>query len=118
MTPFRFGGSETLAPDHRRIEVPVGIETKRELLDFLAKAFPIPASFGHNWDALEECLLDLDWLKEPKVALIHHDIPLGTSPSDQRSYLQILAKATEASPRLVAIFPPSSRAAIEKRLAA
>jgi hypothetical protein len=82
----------------------------------LARAFPLPAYFGHNWDALEECLLDLDWLAEPEVALIHHDIPLAATPPDQRLYLHILAAAAAASPRLHVSFPAASRAAIEKVL--
>jgi hypothetical protein len=117
MTPFHFTGTETLAPGHRLIEVPAHIASKSELLDFLAQAFPLPAYFGHNWDSLEECLLDLDWLTEPKVGLIHHDIPLGTSLSDQELYLRILAEAAQASQRLIITFPGDSRVIIEKLLA-
>jgi RNAse (barnase) inhibitor barstar len=115
MTPFHFTDGEPSAPGTRRIDVPAHLATKAELLDFLAKAFPLPAYFGHNWDALEECLLDLDWLKSPVATLSHQDIPLEKNPTDQRTYLRILAKA--ASPRLRVEFPPASRAAIEKLLA-
>ncbi len=73
-----YEGEPKAAPGVRQIEVPAGIESKRELLEFLAKAFPLPAYFGHNWDALEECLLDFGAGKE-KVALIHRDVPLGAS---------------------------------------
>ena len=34
------------------------IERKEQLLNALATALRLPTSFGHNWDALEECLND------------------------------------------------------------
>lgn len=36
------------------------IESKEELLDTIAEGFGFPDWFGRNWDALEECLRDLD----------------------------------------------------------
>jgi hypothetical protein len=110
MIPFHFTGPETAAT--RRIEIPARLETKGELFDFLARALPLPSYFGHNWDALEECLLVPDWLAESEVALIHDDIPLAVTPSDQRLYVRILAEAAQASSRFRIVFPASSRAAI------
>ncbi len=115
MTRFDFGEPREMKAGGRRIDVPAGLADKGELLDFLARAFPLPAYFGHNWDALEECLLDLDWLAGPPVVLIHHDIPLAATPADQLLYLRILAAAGTA-PRLRVTFPAASRAAIEKLL--
>jgi RNAse (barnase) inhibitor barstar len=34
---------------------------KSELLARLAKALDFPAWFGHNWDALADCITDLGW---------------------------------------------------------
>ncbi len=34
---------------------------KSELLDAIAAALEFPDWFGGNWDALEDCLTDLDW---------------------------------------------------------
>jgi hypothetical protein len=36
--------------------------TKRALLEELARTLGFPAHFGRTWDALEDCLTDLDWL--------------------------------------------------------
>ncbi|EIM02075.1 barnase inhibitor [Rhodanobacter thiooxydans] len=39
-----------------------GCRDKNELLRRLAVSLQLPASFGHNWDALADCLRDLGWL--------------------------------------------------------
>ena len=36
---------------------------KLGLFDALSKALKFPAHFGKNWDALNDCLTDLAWLK-------------------------------------------------------
>jgi RNAse (barnase) inhibitor barstar len=36
--------------------------TKRALLDEFARVLAFPPHFGRTWDALEDCLTDLDWL--------------------------------------------------------
>lgn len=50
--------------------------------------------FGKNWDAFQDCLLDLDWIKSRNVFIIHKEIP-NLSPEDQVIYLQILQYAVE-----------------------
>ena len=35
---------------------------KADFLDHIAKAMGFPQWFGHNWDALADCLKDLSWL--------------------------------------------------------
>ena len=39
-----------------------GARGKSGLLDRIAKALRFPAHFGKNWDALNDCLTDLEWL--------------------------------------------------------
>lgn len=39
-----------------------GIVGATQLFDRSAKAMAFPAWFGHNWDALGDCLNDLGWL--------------------------------------------------------
>jgi hypothetical protein len=38
------------------------VGSKAALLAELADAWDFPAHFGHNWDALNDCLLDLTWI--------------------------------------------------------
>ena len=40
-----------------------GVRDKSELLARVSRALRFPDWFGANWDALEDCLTDLSWLK-------------------------------------------------------
>ncbi len=47
-----------------------GCDGKATLLRRIAAALEFPAGFGHNWDALNDCLRDLDWLPASGYALL------------------------------------------------
>lgn len=50
-----------------------GCRDKDELLHRLAASLQLPASFGHNWDALADSLRDLGWLPGwGRVLLFQH----------------------------------------------
>ncbi|ALA60981.1 barstar family protein [Nitrospira moscoviensis] len=63
-----------------------------------ARALDFPDYFGHNWDALEECLADLEWLPaKGYVVLItdaHHVIP--DDEEEYETLLEVLSDAGEA----------------------
>lgn len=46
---------------HRTADL-AGATTKDALFDATATALDFPAYFGRNWDALHDCLVDLEWL--------------------------------------------------------
>jgi hypothetical protein len=82
-------------------------------MTFLFRSIPLPAYFGHNWDALEECFGDLEWLKSEKLTLVHQDIPMRGNPTGQMTYLQILADSARKSERFVVVFPEDCRSRID-----
>ena len=68
---------------------------KAELLAGLARVLEFPAWFGHNWDALADCLDDLEWLRGSGYLLVLEN-PAGMSaaaPKDFAVALDILADA-------------------------
>jgi Barstar (barnase inhibitor) len=50
--------------------VRVAFADKAALLQNMASALGFPDWFGHNWDALEDCLTDLSWRGAPGYVLL------------------------------------------------
>ena len=50
-----------------------GLRDKRTLLDRCAVEFSLPSYFGHNWDALQDCLSDLSWVPSASGYLVVYD---------------------------------------------
>ena len=72
--------------------------TSSTLFDEFARALDFPDYFGHNWDALEECLADFEWLPAKGYILLIHDAE-AVLPEDEEGYetlLEILSDAGEA----------------------
>lgn len=40
------------------------VRTKSQMLGLLGRSLAFPPWYGRNWDALEDCLTDLDWLPD------------------------------------------------------
>lgn len=49
------------------------IATDRDLFAAIATAMKFPDYFGMNWDALDECLRDMDWLPAAGYVLVVRD---------------------------------------------
>ncbi len=71
------------------------IQRKEQLLNHVATALHFPKSFGHNWDALEECLTDLEWVDADGYLLYydHIDGLLDTHPDQFETLVEILRDA-------------------------
>jgi len=70
--------------------------TKASLLDECAAALQFPLSFGENWDALNDCLRDLDWLNAQVFVLVIADaVQLLTegSADEFKQFFHILEQA-------------------------
>lgn len=99
------------------VTIPACIRSKQKLLRMLSQQFQFPAYFGHNWDALEECLRDLSWLPAGNIKVHHQDIPLSPGSQDRQTYLQILQSAAafwmeSGKRRFECIFPATSQAEV------
>lgn len=74
-----------------------GAADRSALLTGVARALRFPAYFGHNLDALDECLADLSWLPEGPVELVWADADLlAADPDTHQTVMGILESAIDA----------------------
>ncbi|QYN45510.1 barstar family protein [Gilliamella sp. ESL0441] len=65
------------------------IASTDELLKSIYYLLWFPGYFGFNWNALEDCLTDFNWLSESKIVIAHDNIP-KIDERDLQIYLEIL----------------------------
>lgn len=72
-----------------------GCTGKADLLQRLLASLSLPATFGHNWDALADCLRDLSWLPAWGHVLVfeHTDALRHAAPADFDILLGVLDDA-------------------------
>lgn len=46
------------------------MKTLKSLYDELKVKFSLPEYFGENWDAVEDCLTDLEWISEKQYIIV------------------------------------------------
>jgi RNAse (barnase) inhibitor barstar len=71
------------------------ISRKEQLLNHFSTALHFPDHFGGNWDALEECLTDLEWV-DGDGYVIHYDHIdglLAEHPDQFETLIEILRDA-------------------------
>jgi hypothetical protein len=111
--PFRFGDADNFGAQTFVLHVPKGVQSKSELLSWYEEAGKFPDYFGRNWDAFEELLRDFSWIEQPRIFIIHQDLPLRTDKREFRTYIQILRSAavrdTAGSNGLCVYFPSRVR---------
>lgn len=100
--------------------VSAGLHDRAALFDALAQTLQLPDYFGRNWDALDECLRDLSWLKPKTIVIAHADLPL-TKKSDRTVYLEILGRAVEdwnrdGAKKLSIYFPLAEERTVRRHL--
>jgi RNAse (barnase) inhibitor barstar len=74
-----------------------GARDKAGMLDAIGKAMAFPEWFGHNFDALADCLTDLNWASADGyfILLEHCDGIHGHAESDFVATLQIFEQAAD-----------------------
>ena len=71
------------------------IARKEQLLNHVATALHFPGDFGHNWDALEECLTDMEWVDADGYVIYydHIDALMSAHPDQFATLVEILRDA-------------------------
>ena len=119
-TVFTYG--EGQLTDGVIVSMPAGLTDRAQIFDAFRTSLPLPAYFGENWDALDECLRDLSWIQSERIFVIHQDIP-ALEASALKIYLKLLAACAlyweqHKGHELIINFPPESRKTIEEILGA
>jgi RNAse (barnase) inhibitor barstar len=73
-----------------------GVRDKQAFLDLCAVEFSLPSYFGHNWDALQDCLRDLGWAPAARGYLVvwdHWQDLANGDPDAHRTVLEIFDEA-------------------------
>jgi hypothetical protein len=112
--------------------IPKNIQDKKELMLAYYEKLNLAPYFGGNWDALDEVLVDFDWMNAENIIIIHSDIP-QLSTEDKKMLFDVLANAVKlmrkghvpggsilptGKHKLRVIFPESCRKEIESLLSA
>jgi RNAse (barnase) inhibitor barstar len=71
------------------------ITRKEQLLNHVATALHFPKDFGHNWDALEECLTDMEWADADGYVIFYEHIDglMGAHPDQFETFVEICRDA-------------------------
>lgn len=101
------------------VRIPAKARGKEKVLTILSERLRFPKYFGHNWDALEECLADLSWLGDVnRVAIVHEGLPFSPAGDQLATYLAVLRSAVQvrnaaaAGAKLTVVFSEKQRATI------
>lgn len=73
------------------------ISTKKTFLEKIARAIKFPSYFGMNWDALGDCLIDMEWSPGAGYILVFQSPErfISTSPDDWQVALDIFKTTTD-----------------------
>jgi RNAse (barnase) inhibitor barstar len=68
------------------------MQTTKDLFNEVSAALQFPYYFGFNWDALDECVNDLDWMPESAYVLIftHLDQILAAEKDAEKLFLKVV----------------------------
>lgn len=106
MSPFAVSPATTYIADARRMT------TKAGLFDELSRVLRFPDWFGRNFDALNDCLLDLEWLTDPLRHLVIANAARLLAEEDDReldTFVAILRDAAAAMTFTVELHRPGER---------
>ena len=73
------------------------VTDKEAFLEAVGKALNFPDWYGHNWDALADCLTDLSWMAADGYVIIleHSDAFAAAAPADFAMALSVFQDAAD-----------------------
>lgn len=85
---------------------------KRILLNEFYENFKFPDYFGFNWDALYDCLTNLNWIKSSTIMIVHPYIDMDVDNAQNiKTYMEIIRDVeniwkedTSASPHDISMY--------------
>ena len=77
------------------LQIPKGVQSTTDLFSHYEERGDFPGYFGHNWDALLDCLRDFSWKTQRRIVIAHDDLPLSNNEKELRIYLEILETAAK-----------------------
>ena len=88
--------AESLEYPMHRVDL-AQVTTKEAFLDAIGKALDFPDWYGHNWDALADCLTDLSWMAADGYVIVleHADAFASAAPTDFAAALSIFQDAAD-----------------------
>jgi len=95
------------------------ISNIKDLFKEYYKKLNFPGYFGHNWNALIDCLRDFEWMNQKRILIIHKALP-NLNSNDLKNYIEVLdivlrdLNSRGNDYELVIIFPQSVKEIIDK----
>lgn len=104
---------ESYGPDEAFVAHLSSVGSEEELFKQLSEKLKFPSYFGFNWNAVYDCLTDLDWIEQKRIVIVHDDVP-SLSDKEFSTYLRVLDDAVDDwkegdDHSLQVFFPESSR---------
>lgn len=72
-------------------------KTKEALFEEFGSRLRFPEYFGRNWDALDECIRDLEWIRAVGyvIVVVHAESLLVESPAEYTTFVDVMNSAGE-----------------------
>lgn len=125
---FVFADGWTSPSECLTVLVRESVSSAEQLFALYYDKLSFPGYFGHNWNALYDCLCDLSWLTERTICVVHEGLP-GETEQDSAVYLDVLRDAVRhwkqypqhrvpgyAEHDLIVVFPSALESTVERLL--
>lgn len=73
-----------------QIVVPKKVVDENVVFELYSKKLNMPAYFGKNWNALYDCLTDMDFCRGNDVIIYHQDMPFKGNVVKIKLYIELL----------------------------